>query len=87
MALFVPQPGRRLVLVCQRTATWKFVRGPAPTRSQDAIGRGFLFLWDVRRERLDRVELQKVGELSLHHLQSAAIVTVSGQVRHFVRVL
>ena len=81
------QCGRGIELVCQRTATCKLGRGLAPTRSQGAIYYGVLAQWDVRSERLERVESQKVGELSLHHLQSAGIGRVGGQVRYFVRVL
>ena len=81
------QCGREIVLGCQRTATCKLGRGLAPTRSQGAICSGVLAEWDVRSERLERVESQKVSELSLHHLQSAGIGRVGGQVRYFVRIL
>ena len=81
------QSGRVIVLVCQRTTTCKLGRGLTPTRSQGAICSGVLAEWDVRSERLERVESQKVSELSLHHIQSAGIGRVGGQVRYFVRVL
>ena len=60
------QSGRGTVLVCHRTG--RLGRGLAPTRSQGTIYYGVLAQWDVRLERLDRVELQKFGELFLHHL-------------------
>ena len=81
------QTGRGFVSGCQRTVTCKLGRGLAPTRSQGAICSGVLAEWDVRSERLERVESQKVSELSLHHLQSAGIGRVGDQVRYFVRVL
>ncbi len=73
------QSGRGTVLVCRRTG--KLGRGLAPTRSQGTICYGVLAQWHVRLERLDRVALQKFGELFLHLLQTFSIGRVGGQVR------
>ena len=67
------------LLVCRRTG--RLGRGLAPTRSQGTIYYGVLAQWDVRLERLDRVELQKFGELFLHLLQTISIGRAGGQVR------